>query len=97
MNEVGTTETLYLAGDYAVEYDLNNNDLVIRFYQSTTPSLINGRVRQTGLGVSYKQDFNDFNEFIEQLKKNTKSLSKKRKRELGKNPNLTSLEETPSN
>ena len=97
MNEVGTTETLYLAGDYAVEYDLNNNDLVIRFYQSTTPSLINGRVRQTGLGVSYKQDFNDFNEFIEQLKKNTKSLSKKRKRELVKNPNLTSLEETPSN
>ena len=62
LNEVGQTDTFYLAGDYAVEYELNNNNLMVRFYQSTSPSLINGRVRQTGLGLSYKNDFDDFND-----------------------------------
>ena len=79
LNEVGQTDTFYLAGDYAVEYELNNNNLIVRFYQSTTPSLINGRVRQTGLGLSYKKDFDDFNEFLAQLRRNTKALSKRRK------------------
>ena len=81
MNEVGQQDNnVYLAGDYAVEYELNNNNIIIRFYQSTTPSLINGRIRQTGLGLSYKQDFDDFNEFLAQLKRNTKALSKGKRR-----------------
>ena len=80
LNEVGQTDTFYLAGDYAVEYELNNNNLMVRFYQSTSPSLINGRVRQTGLGLSYKKDFDDFNEFLAQLRKSTKVLGRRRKK-----------------
>ena len=53
---------------------------MVRFYQSTSPSLINGRVRQTGLGLSYKKDFDDFNEFLAQLRKSTKVLGRRRKK-----------------
>ena len=42
--------------------------------------MINGRIRQTGLGLSYKQDFDDFNEFLAELKRNTKALSKGKRR-----------------
>ena len=81
LNEVvGETDTFYLAGDYAVEYELNKNNLIVRFYQSTSPSLINGRVQKTGLGLSYKKDFDDFEEFLKVFKARTKASIRGSKR-----------------
>ena len=68
----------YFAGDLEVTYALTpDNRLKVRVYQRTEPSLEGGRKNRSGIGISYRREFNNFSEVISELKngmkKNTKS------------------------
>ncbi len=68
----------YFAGDIEVTYALTpDNRLKVRVYQRTEPSLEGGRKNRSGIGISYRREFNNFSEVINELKKNVKRELKK--------------------
>ncbi|MBK8491912.1 MAG: translocation/assembly module TamB domain-containing protein [Saprospirales bacterium] len=70
-----TSSGILFAGDLAVEYLLTKDQtLKIRFYQSTEPAIEGGRQNKTGLGLSYRKEFDTFDEFIKGLKGVTKKM-----------------------
>ena len=59
----------YFAGDLEVTYSITpDNRLKIRAYQRTEPSLEGGRKNKSGIGISYRREFNNFSEVITDLK-----------------------------
>lgn len=59
----------YFAGDLEVTYSLTaDKRLKVRAYQRTEPSVEGGRKNRSGVGISYKRDFNNFSEVIDELK-----------------------------
>lgn len=69
---------VYFAGDLAIEYFLTQDQtLKVRFYQSTEPEIGGGRRNKTGLGLSYRKEFDTFDEFIKGLKGATKRMKDK--------------------
>ncbi|MCB0706847.1 MAG: translocation/assembly module TamB domain-containing protein [Saprospiraceae bacterium] len=76
--EPGATQGAYFAGDLVIEYALTEDrDLKIRFYQSTEPELNGDRLNKTGIGLSYRKQFDSFSGFLNGLKGATKRLPKK--------------------
>lgn len=60
----------YFAGDLEVTYALTpDNRLKVRAYQRTEPSLEGGRKNRSGIGLSYRREYNDFAEVVADLKK----------------------------
>jgi hypothetical protein len=73
-----TSAGVFFAGNLAVEYALTKNrELKIRFYQSTEPEIGGGRRNQTGLGLSYRKEFDTFKEFLKGLRFSTKKMAKR--------------------
>jgi hypothetical protein len=65
------------AGDLVVEYFLTEQrNLKVRFYQSTEPEIGGGRRNKTGLGLSFRKEFDTFREFLQGLKRQTKKVKK---------------------
>ena len=63
----------YFAGDIEVTYALTpDNRLKVRVYQRTEPSLEGGRKNRSGIGISYRREFNNFSEVINDLKQKSK-------------------------
>jgi len=77
-NYPGTPESgVYFAGDLAIEYFLTKDqNLKVRFYQSTEPEIGGGRRNKTGLGLSYRKEFDSFDEFLKGLRGATKKIKK---------------------
>ena len=72
----------YFAGDLVIEYILTKDkNLKIRFYQSTEPEIGGGRRNKTGLGLSYRKEFDTFSEFLKGLRFTTKKLKEGRDRD----------------
>lgn len=70
---------LIFAGDLAVEYLLTKDQtLKIRFYQSTEPEIGGGGRNRTGLGLSFRREFDTFDEFLHGLRNATKRMKKSR-------------------
>ena len=70
---VGIEAGFFYAGNFSIEYRLSEDrQLVVRFYQSLEPELLGGRQYQTGLGLSYRKEFNTFQEFLDGMKKAVK-------------------------
>ena len=76
---------VFFAGDLVIEYVLSQDrNLKIRFYQSTEPEINGSRRYQTGLGLSFRRQFDTFDEFLEGLKTTTRQMKReerKRRRE----------------
>ncbi len=63
----------YVAGDIVIEYILTKDRrFKIRFYQSSQPSIQGGRRNKTGLGLSYRREFDTFKEFLDGMKRSAK-------------------------
>lgn len=73
-NNLGPTpSSVYFAGNYVVEYFLTpEGNLKIRAYHRTEPDISGSRVNKTGLGLSYRREFDSFDEFLKSLKKTVK-------------------------
>ncbi len=70
--------TNYIGGDFRVEYALTNNgQLKIKAYNRTESTIL-GRSVRTGIGLSFKREFNSLNDLFLEAKKNKKSRQKKR-------------------
>lgn len=68
---------VFFAGDLSVEYMLTQDQtLKVRFYQSTEPEIGGGRRNRTGLGLSFRREFDTFEEFIKGMRSATKRLKK---------------------
>ena len=68
----GTSGALF-AGDVVIEYYLTaDRQLRIRFYQNTQPEFGGGRRNRTGLGLSYRKEFNTFEELLGGMKKDSR-------------------------
>lgn len=66
---------VFFAGDLAVEYFLTRDqNLKIRFYQSTQPEIGGGSRNRTGLGLSFRREFETFEDFLNGLKGTTRKL-----------------------
>ncbi len=69
-----TNEGAFLAGDLAIEYALTKDRrFKIRFYQLTDQT-VEGRRNKTGLGFSYRREFDTFGEFIRGMRKSAKKV-----------------------
>jgi hypothetical protein len=67
----------FYAGDFAIEYFLTDDkQFKIRFYQSIQPDIAGGKRNKTGVGLSYRKEYNSFGEFLRGLKKTTEELKK---------------------
>ena len=64
-----TNQGAFLAGDVVIEYTLTKDRrFKVRFYQLTDQTF-EGRRNKTGLGFSYRREFDSFKEFIGNMKK----------------------------
>jgi TamB, inner membrane protein subunit of TAM complex len=64
------TQGAFLAGDLILEYILTKDKrFKVRFYQRSDQSFDGGRRNKTGLGFSYRREFDNFGEFISNMKK----------------------------
>lgn len=74
---VGDNSTFF-GNDFVLEYVLTKDrSLKWRVYQKLEPSLAGGRRLQIGTGVSYRKEFDSFQEFISKILLNKKSSGKK--------------------
>ena len=64
--QVAGTNGALFAGDLVIEYVLTEDrQLRVRAYQSTEPRINAGRRNRTGIGLSYRKEFNTFDELFE--------------------------------
>lgn len=68
----GPSQGAFLAGDLILEYTLTRDKrFKVRFYQRTDQTF-EGRRNKTGLGFSYRREFDSFNDFIKGMKRAVK-------------------------
>jgi len=68
----------YIGGDFIVEYYITENgQLKIRGYNRTESTIL-GRSTRTGIGISYRKEFDTFKDLINDMKKSLKSSKTKR-------------------
>ncbi len=74
--QVASENGAFLAGEFVVEYALSKDRrFKVRFYQRTDESLATGRRNKTGLGLSFRREFESFSEFFKGMKKSAKKLT----------------------
>jgi translocation and assembly module TamB len=72
----GTTSSAFLAGDLLIEYLLTpDGKFKLRFY-SEWDETISGTQNQTGVGFTYRKDFDKFSELFKKNRKNTFKIEK---------------------
>ncbi|MEM1323547.1 MAG: translocation/assembly module TamB domain-containing protein [Bacteroidota bacterium] len=65
----------FLAGEFVLEYVLTRDRrFKVRFYQLSDQTIISGRRNKTGLGLSFRREFDSFGEFIRGMKKTAKKI-----------------------
>ena len=70
------TEAAYFAGDYALEYILTQDRrLKVRFYHRNEET-IEGRKNKTGIGLSYRREFDNFGDWLRGLDNEAKKVRK---------------------
>ena len=63
----------YVTGDLEVTWALTaDNRLKVRMYQRSEPALEGGRKNRTGIGISYRREFDTFSELLSELKSRIK-------------------------
>ncbi len=63
----------YVTGDLEVTWALtSDNRLKVRMYQRSEPALEGGRKNRTGIGISYRREFDTFSELVNELKARVK-------------------------
>lgn len=63
----------YVTGDLEVSWALTpDNRLKVRVYQRSEPSIEGGRKNRTGVGLSYRREFDSFSELVAELKRKVK-------------------------
>ncbi len=66
----------FVGDDIVIEYILNKNrTLKLKIYQKLEPDISGGRRFQVGTGLSYRREFNSFNDFFESLKKASQQVN----------------------
>jgi hypothetical protein len=77
-NVSGTNQN-YIGSDFVVEYRITEDGrLKLRGYNRTETNIL-GRVTRSGIGISYRKDFNSFGELVSDIQKNMKSRKTRRK------------------
>ena len=65
--------TAFNGGDFSIEFiPKADGRFRVRFFQEIDQALEGGQRNRWGAGVNYRREFDDFNEFIEQFKKEVK-------------------------
>lgn len=76
-NLVNTSNSAFLAGDVVIEYAVTRDRrFKVRAYQLTDATIL-GRRNKRGLGISWRREFDDINEFFANMKKDAKESQKK--------------------
>ncbi len=71
----GANDGAFLAGDVVIEYTLTKDRrFKVRFYQLTDQTF-EGRRNKTGLGFSYRREFDTFKEFLGGMKKTARKAA----------------------
>jgi hypothetical protein len=77
-NVSGTSQN-YIGSDFVVEYRITEDGrLKLRGYNRTETNIL-GRVTRSGIGISYRKDFDSFAELVSDIQKNMKSRKTRRK------------------
>ena len=75
-NGVQNNTGSYVAGDFLIEYRITSDGRFrLKAYQ-TTQSAIEGRRSKTGVGISYRNEFDTFADFVNNLKKSGNKKTK---------------------
>ncbi len=88
---VGAQSGSYIAGDFVIEYLLTpDGRYKIRAYNRSEPSTtdIDDRSNRTGLGLTYRKQFDTFAEFFESFKKDVNKQKSKRSKNRKNKPNM---------
>ncbi|BDS15423.1 translocation/assembly module TamB [Aureispira anguillae] len=68
----------YIGGDFILEYNITNDGkLKVKAYNRTESTIL-GRSTRTGIGISYRKEFNTLQELIDEAKKNRKKNKRDR-------------------
>jgi len=71
----------YFAGDYALEYALTEDRrLKVRLYYRNDET-IEGRKNKTGIGLSYRREFDNFGDWLKGLESDAKKMAKEASRD----------------
>ena len=75
---VNTSNSAFLAGDVVIEYAVTRDRrFKVRAYQLTDATIL-GRRNKRGLGLSWRREFDDINEFFASMKKDAKESQKQK-------------------
>ena len=68
---INNSNDALVTGDFIIEYELTKDRrLKIRGYYKNEPEILGGRRNNTGVGLSFRKEFNDFNELFSFMKRN---------------------------
>lgn len=71
LQNVNANNGNYIGGDFIIEYSLTNDgQLKVKAYNRTESSTILGQSTRTGIGLSYKKEFNTLQDLIDEAKEN---------------------------
>jgi len=66
-----------VTGDFIIEYELTKDRrLKVRGYYKNEPEIFGGRRNNTGVGLSFRKEFNDFDELFSFMKRGGKTAAK---------------------
>ncbi|MFK7981092.1 MAG: translocation/assembly module TamB domain-containing protein, partial [Saprospiraceae bacterium] len=71
---VNNSSDALVTGDFIIEYELTKDRrLKVRGYYKNEPEIFGGRRNNTGVGLSFRKEFNDFDELFSFMKRNGKT------------------------
>ncbi|MCK5138171.1 MAG: translocation/assembly module TamB domain-containing protein [Bacteroidales bacterium] len=76
----GAANNPYFAGDFDVEFKVTDNVSVIAFNRARDELLFETAPYKQGVGVSYREEFNDFSELMTRYKEGLTNRKKKKKK-----------------
>ncbi len=79
----GSSETPYFVGDFDVEFKVTDNVSVIAFNRARDELLFETAPYKQGVGVSFRQEFNNFGELMARYKEGLTNRKKKKKKSNG--------------
>jgi len=76
----GSSNNPYILGDFEVEYKVTDNVSVLAFNRSRDELLYLTAPYKQGVGVSFREEFNDFNNLISRYREAITNRKKKKKK-----------------
>ena len=80
----GSSNNPYILGDFEVEYKVTDNVSVLAFNRSRDDLIYQTAPYKQGVGVSFREEFNDFNNLINRYKEAI--INRKKKKKKSENP-----------